>query len=121
MLQSKQLIPLAQLIVVGYDWENNYAMIFPTNSLGSNISGNLGTCASSPDSGSNLLQLLIDTDVQSKANIAAQANGDSALVQLVLLITQTVAASYPISSTGPLSANLNSSVYPSSDLHSLYI
>ncbi|KAH8862930.1 Mediator of RNA polymerase II transcription subunit 14 [Schistosoma japonicum] len=114
---SKNLIPLAQLVVVGYDWEVNHVVIYPTNQ-----SQNVSSNRSQSDTGSNLLRLLHDTDVESKANAMASSSSDSALVQLVLLITQTVAASYPISSAGSVSINSNLSGFPvgSSGSQSLY-
>ncbi|CAH8868183.1 unnamed protein product [Trichobilharzia szidati] len=135
--QAKGPVPLAQLVLVGYDWEANHVVIYPTSSQQQSAGGNSCTAGSSSSSSSNtgvgasaagvgattgatssnnhhlrgqsdtggsspsLLRLLHDTDVESKANAMASSSSDSALVQLVLLITQTVAASYPISSAGP--------------------
>ncbi|VDO96141.1 unnamed protein product, partial [Schistosoma curassoni] len=104
---SKNLIPLAQLVVVGYDWDVNHVVIYPTINQSQNIMTNNRN--QSDTIGLNLLRLLHDTDVESKANAMATSSNDSALVQLVLLITQTVAASYPISSADSTSLN-NSNV-----------
>uniref|UniRef100_A0A3Q0KQ77 Mediator of RNA polymerase II transcription subunit 14 n=1 Tax=Schistosoma mansoni TaxID=6183 RepID=A0A3Q0KQ77_SCHMA len=104
---SKNLIPLAQLVVVGYDWDVNHVVIYPTINQSQNITTNNRN--QSDTINLNLLRLLHDTDVESKANAMATNSNDSALVQLVLLITQTVAASYPISSSDSTSLN-NSNV-----------
>ncbi|CAH8562789.1 unnamed protein product [Schistosoma turkestanicum] len=104
----KSLIPLAQLVVVGYDWDANYVVIYPTASHQSSQNVTPNSRNQSDTTGLNLLRLLHDTDVESKANAMAASSNDSALVQIVLLITQTVAASYPISSAG--SASMNSSL-----------
>ncbi|CAH8613524.1 unnamed protein product [Schistosoma intercalatum] len=104
---SKNLIPLAQLVVVVYDWDVNHVVIYPTINQSQNIMTNNRN--QSDTIGLNLLRLLHDTDVESKANAMATSSNDSALVQLVLLTTQTVAASYPISSADSTSLN-NSNV-----------
>ncbi|OON18979.1 hypothetical protein X801_05158 [Opisthorchis viverrini] len=81
--------PMAQLIPICYDWDANRVVILPGTS-GATTSG-----SSQPgraDSAPNLYQILREADVEANSNMMASNSGESALVQLALLVTQTAAA-----------------------------
>ncbi|CAH8494023.1 unnamed protein product [Dicrocoelium dendriticum] len=66
--------PMAQPISLVYDWDSNRVAVLPS------------PCAS--QSSSNLPQLLLDSEMEANANMLASNTGDSALVQLALILTQ---------------------------------
>ncbi|TGZ63489.1 hypothetical protein CRM22_006897 [Opisthorchis felineus] len=81
--------PMAQLIPICYDWDANRVVILP------GTSGATTTGSSQPgraDSAPNLYQVLREADVEANSNMMASNSGESALVQLALLVTQTAAA-----------------------------
>ncbi|TPP65735.1 Mediator of RNA polymerase II transcription subunit 14 [Fasciola gigantica] len=97
---KQQQATLAQLISVGYDWDTNRVTMLAlcgsphlSGSRGSTDSVNgPGASGGTGSSVSSLSQLLLETEVEENANMIASANGDSALVHLASLITQTAAA-----------------------------
>ncbi|CAL8075761.1 unnamed protein product [Calicophoron daubneyi] len=96
--------PLAQLISVGYDWDANRVTILAHS--GSSASLQTAAGRGPTDSDTNLLQILRENDVEANANMMASNSGDSALVQLVMLINQT-AASFAASGPSTASAQVN--------------
>ncbi|KAA3675664.1 uncharacterized protein DEA37_0006087 [Paragonimus westermani] len=85
--------PMAQLLSVGYDWDANRVAILTSSSTSGgsgNSSNTLGpSTIGRSDSAQSLPQLLLESDVESNANMMASTSGESALVHLAVLITQT--------------------------------